>query len=331
MKKTTIALLSVWAVCIVAGALYTTQKAPDESSFETQSVKRLTWVVPSWVSIISTDEGGSRTEWWNEIPCADIDWDGNWDIDLWSRDKFKELQSAANCECINNPIQVASVPNNYLPYIRVNWEWLVYNTQNREMYCPEGAFVSNNGSDPKTLELLWQCSPEVTDFWWGYKGIVGQWYSLSRFKNVCKEAWCTSDSECNWWFCADYQLARCVMGRSKWNNWISNDPCASINNENDCKNLKVDADGDGTFDDNTQCSWVDEQPGTCKQPSCGDWYVTKWEECDPNSWKFSGNIGCSQWQTCAPAWSKAACTCQFEVIKETVPTPPTRDDWSNDR
>ena len=62
MKKSSIALLSVWAVCIVTGVLYTTQKTPDESWFETQSVKRLSWVVPSWVSIISADEGGSRTE-----------------------------------------------------------------------------------------------------------------------------------------------------------------------------------------------------------------------------------------------------------------------------
>jgi cysteine-rich repeat protein len=58
-------------------------------------------------------------------------------------------------------------------------------------------------------------------------------------------------------------------------------------------------------------------------PTCGNNLIESPEQCDGS--------GCAKWQTCAPAWSKNACTCQFDIVKNPTPTPPTRDDWKNDR
>lgn len=58
-------------------------------------------------------------------------------------------------------------------------------------------------------------------------------------------------------------------------------------------------------------------------PTCGNNIIEKGEQCDGS--------GCAKWQTCAPAGSKNACTCEDGMIIENTPTPPTRDDWWNDR
>ncbi len=59
-------------------------------------------------------------------------------------------------------------------------------------------------------------------------------------------------------------------------------------------------------------------------PTCGNNIIEAPEQCDGS--------GCAKWQTCAAAWSKNACTCQTEIIKEPIPTtPPTRDGWKMDR
>lgn len=207
MNKFNLPVLWVWVLIALSATLITNFTENKNTVFETQSVRTTrslwlsatdkpaqqnnAWLVPDqdtfevyWM----IDKAWSRwTIWINDIPCADVNGDGMGDIvsTSWGliskRKQFKEVQWKANCECIHNPVDLAT--NWQLkPYILVNNEWKILDSNNRATYCPNWFFLSNW----KQLELLWSCNPEVIAFgYWKTEKDITAKVALAEFKNVC--------------------------------------------------------------------------------------------------------------------------------------------------
>ncbi len=112
----------------------------------------------------------SNEEYFDWVPCADVDWDGISDIELSNFNEFLSIQEENACECVSSH----TTPDGFgwMPQlVLADWSIIPNTMDNILLYCPDWRLLGNN----ETMYLVGECSDEVLGFTF--------WENIAFFSN----------------------------------------------------------------------------------------------------------------------------------------------------